>query len=312
MRVTPISYVSYSTSGKTAKLLPAFKAHPDFYGYNSIMSCYFRRGSVSLSCAERYEVIENLFCKIFRTKTDVPKNVLIAGIGRSQEPFSYLTSIKGIIEDRLLKNNVDLYTVDLQSKPENKTLKWNAFCDLYDYQSLPKYAKKSFINDNVDNWLGIKHNEKHSNLMEEHAYLYLTYREKWNELLNKGYSIEDVFKILKKEEWQKSLRLRVNDEVFEFLENTYNNPEKSKWDSRIQDVIQTYPNDKFDIISANNILPYIISDGENAQTVKHIERTLKPNGYFITDPYDHPRHIKELNKYDNIKKIESGLYQKIG
>ena len=311
MRILPISYVHNQNIHSKTKASPAFTAHPDFYGYNSIMSCYFRRGSVSVSCAEKYEDIENLFCKIFQANTKVPKNILIAGIGSSQEPFSYLTSIKGIIKNRLLKNNVDLYTVDLQSKPEHKTLKLNAFCDLHDYELLPIYAKNGFINDNIDDWIEIKRENKHISPTEEYSHLYLTYRDKWNELLRKGYSEEVVFKTLQEEDRQKHMRLRVNDEVFDFLENTYNNPEKSKWDSRIQDVIQTYPNDKFDIISANNILPYIISDSETAQTVKNIVKTLKPNGYFITDIYNHPRHIKELNKYDNIKKVDAGIYQKI-
>ena len=310
MRILSISYINYSTSGKVVKSQPAFSAHPNFYEYNSIISCYFRRGSTHLSCTKEYEVIENLFYKIFHSNNNT-KTMLIAGIGSSQEPFSYLTSIKGILKDKSLKNNVDLYTVDLQSKPEHKTLKFNAFCDMDDDKLLPKYAKNSFINDNIDDWLEIKRKNKRISLMEEYCHLYHTYRNKWNELLNKGYSEDNIFKILKKEEQQKSMRLRVNDEVFNFLENTYNNSEKSKWESRIQDVIQTYPDKKFDIISANNIMPYIILESETNQTVKHIVRTLNPKGYFITDPYDHPRHIKELNKYNNIKKIDSGIYQKI-
>ena len=312
MQIKPISYINYSAPGKATKLISTFTAHPDFYKYNCTASCYFRRGSILLSCAKGYEDIENLFCKIFQTNTNVPKNMLIAGIGSSQEPFSYLTSIKGILKDNLLKNNIDLYTVDLQSKPEHKTLKWNAIFYLQDYQSLPKYAKNSFFKDNIDDWLEIKHKKEDMNHLKDYYHLYFTYRDKWNELLFKGYNVDNIFKILKEQEIQKNMHLRVNDEVFEFLENTYNNPEKSKWDYRIQDAIQTYPDEKFDIISANNIIPYIIFENEIAKTIKHIERTLKPNGYFITDPYDYPYHVKELNKYDNIKKINSGIYQKRG
>ena len=311
MRILPISYVHSRNINKRKKPETVFNAHPDFYKYNSTQSCFFRRGSVLLSCSKGYEDIENLFYKIFKTGPDILKSMLIIGIGHSQEPFSYLASIKGILQDKQLKNNVDLHTVDLQSKPEYKDLKMQALCNLYDYQTFPRFAEKGFIKDNIDDWLEIKHKEKMPALINEYMHYYLSYRERWNELAKKGHNTEEILKIIKEEIKQKSMRWRVNDEVYGFLEQTYNNPQKSKWDSRVQEAILDYPDNKFDVISANNVLPYIISERESAETVKNIVRTLKPNGYFITDPYENPYHVRVLSDYKNMKKICQGIYQKV-
>ena len=310
MRILPISYVHNQNINNRKKSEAVFTAHPDFYKYNSTQSCFFRRGSVLLACSKGYEDIENLFCKIFKTNPNILKSMLIIGIGSSQEPFSYLTSIKGVLQNKKLKNNLDLHTVDLQSKPEHKDLKMQAFCNLHDYQSFPKYAEKGFVKDNIDDWLEIKQERKLPPFIDEYMHYLLSYRDRWNELAKK-YDTETVLDILKKEEKQKSMRWRVNDEVFNFVEQTYNNPQKSKWDSRIQEAILDYPDNKFDIISANNVLPYIVSERESAQTVKNIVRVLKPNGYFITDPYEKPFHVKVLSEYDNMKQKGLGIYQKV-
>ena len=311
MRILSISYVNNQSIYNRKKSGTVFNAHPDFYKYNSIQSCFFRRGSVLLACSKGYEDIENLFYKIFKTSPNVLKNMLIIGIGHSQEPLSYLASIKGILKNKELKNNLDLHTVDLQSKPERKDLKLQAFCKLHDYQTFPKYAEKGFVKDDIDDWLEIKHEKTLPSFINEYMHYFLSYRKRWNELEQKFHDAKTVLNILKNENKQKNMRWRVNDEIFEFLEQTYNNPQKSKWDSRIQETILDYPDNKFDIISANNVLPYIISKTESAQTVKNIVRTLKPNGYFITDPYEYPYHVKVLSGYDNMKKTGLGIYQKV-
>ena len=311
MRILPISYLNTSNN-HTRNIKPHFMAHPDFYKYNSVQSCFFRRGSVLLSCAKGYEDIEKLFCKIFKSNNYI-KNMLIIGIGSSQEPLSYLASIKGIIKESKLKNNLDLYTVDLQSKPEQTDLKLNAFCDLYDYQSFPKFAKNGFVKDNTNDWLGIKQENKFIDSIDEYTHYFLCYRKKWKELEQKGCSLEEILKIFRNEDRQKSLRWRANDEIFDFLEKTYDNPQKSKWNSRIQDIIQTYPDNKFDIISANNVIPYItaLSGSETLLTIKHMIKTLKLNGYIITDPYKNEYHTREITNSNKMKEIYSGIYQKI-
>ena len=312
MRIFPITYFHNQNIHRRKQSQTVFTAHPDFYKYNSTQSCFFRRGSVLLSCSKGYEDIENLFYKIFKTGPDILKSMLIIGIGSSQEPFSYLASIKGILGNRKLNNNLNLCTVDLQSKPGRTDLKLKAFCDLFDYQSFPEYAEKSFVKDNTDNWLEIKQEKKFLSPADEYVHYFLCNRGKWKELEQKGCVPQEILKIFRNEEKQKSMRWRVNDEIFEFLEKTYNNPEKSIWDSRIQDVIQTYPDNKFDVISANNVIPYItaFSRSEAALTIKNMIRTLKPKGYIITDPYEEEPHVKEIKNSGSMKQIFSGIYQK--
>ena len=308
MRVLSVPQINIYNN-RTYSIKPSFTAHPDFLRY-STASCYFRRGAVLLTCAKGYEEIENLFHKIFKLNPNVPKSMLIAGIGNSQEPFSYLASIKGIIKNNALEKNLDLYTVDLQSKPEHIKLKKDAFCDLLDYQSFPKYAENSFVKDSTKDWLEIKQAKRVVNQPDEYLYKISSNYDRWKELRQQGYSSDTILKRIEAEEKQKSMRWRVNDEIFEFLEKTYNNPQKSKWESRMQDVIKTYPDEKFDIISANNSITYILSNAEIKQTVRNMLRTLKKGGYIITDPYDNVYHVEEISKYKNVKKINDGIYQK--
>lgn len=119
-----------------------------------------------------------------------------------------------------------------------------------------------------------------------------------------------VYCILKQHSPEKEeLEYRVNDEIFDFLEETYRNPKKSEWNSRLQEVITGYPDEKFDVVSANNILPYIEPYKNVIKTVREIERTLKPNGYFITDPYE-MSYLEDAGIRNNFSKIHSGIFQK--
>lgn len=263
-----------------------FTAHPDFYkNGNTKASCYFRHGAVLLS-GKGYNKIENLFANIFKHKTPEPKKMLIIGVGNSQEPFSYTSSIKGIIGKKPIKDNLDLYTVDLQSRPPEDELKKQALPHLFEYEKFPKYAGRSFVKDSYSRWLGQEKNKL--SVIEEYLYSIT------NPAPEKGATI-----------------LRVNDEVFDFVKETYNNPLKSKWDSRIQEAILDYPDEKFDVISANNILPYIQTEAEELAVLKHIGRVLKTNGYFITDPYKfRSESIKDAG-LDNFREISAGIYQKV-
>ena len=188
MRILPISYIdTHSIRKRNNK--PSFTAHPDFLKY-STASCYFRRGAVLLSCAKGYDNIENLFLKIFNQNLNTPKNMLIIGIGKSQEPFSYLASIKGIIKNNTLKKNLDLYTADLQEKPTHMDLKQSAFCDLFDYQSFPKYAENSFVKDSTKIWLE-SNNKNNLNPVDE----LLSHYNRWIELRQQGYSAKTISEI---------------------------------------------------------------------------------------------------------------------
>lgn len=125
----------------------AFKAHPDFdelsKDYEIKASSYFRRGFFYGSPSDKYQDIVNVFQDVFANDTKA-KTMLIGGIGDSQEPFSYLATIKQIIKDRKLKDALDLRIVDLQSKPKTKDLFENSF---FDHSWEPAYARSSFVID---------------------------------------------------------------------------------------------------------------------------------------------------------------------
>ncbi len=288
MHILPItSITTYTPRCRNDKIQPAFTAHPDFYGYNSTQSCYFRRGAVALE-SKGYRDIEKTFESIFNTKENKMRNMLIIGIGESQEPFSYLASIKSILEEKPLNKNLDLHTIDLQSKPDNKTIWEHAFYDgYYDYKKVPPFGKGSFVKDRQ-----YPEDEIVSN--------------------NTYYPYPLMFKIKKQNEHKQKeiLDYRVNDEILGFLKETYNNPSKSHWDSPVQEVIKELPSEKFDVVSANNVIPYIINENQIIETIGHIKRILKTGGYYITDPYYPPMFIQESGVLDDMTQIYPGIYQK--
>ena len=91
----------------------------------------------------------------------------------------------------LFRSQVDLYIVDLQSKPDRKTLFRQSF---YNSPFNSTYVPESFIKDDGQKY---------------------------------GFWA-----------WMK---YRVKDEIFKFLNSTYKNPEKAKWDTRLQEAVKEYP-----------------------------------------------------------------------
>lgn len=256
--IRPISTSIYSYNNRQV----TFKAHPDFdklsKDYEIKASSYFRRGTAYGSESEEYIDIVEVFEDLFANNT-IPKTMLIAGIGDSQEPFSYLATIKQIIKDRKLKDSLDLRIVDLQSKPTTNKLFENSF---FDHTWKPEYARDSFVIDK-DN-------------------------------CGRFYSCH----------------YRVNDEIFNFLNTTYKDKYKSHWDTRVQEDIKNYQSCSFDVISMNNIIPYIIDKGQIEETLKNIHRIIKPNGIFITDPYKHS-YFEEAAVRHSFTEIADGIYKKI-
>ena len=124
------------------------KAYPDFYEisqYNLSLraSSFFRRGVV-LGETSYFKDVIDVFSTLFNKNTNDKKSILIVGIGRSQEPFSYLASIKELIKDKKLKDVLNLQTVDLQAKPTKNIL---LSCTHYGgfWGKEPMFAKSSFI-----------------------------------------------------------------------------------------------------------------------------------------------------------------------
>ena len=282
MYIAPISSSKIPYYKSQSKPAVNFTAHPDFYKYNSTQSCFFRRGAVVLASKGYYDIYKT-FNTIFGEGGDILRNMLIIGIGNSQETFSHCAAIKSILKGRKLNKNLDLYVVDLQSKPDGRTLFENSFYDaIYEDNIKPLYAIDSFVKDRKR-----PRNEQDCNVIEPIL-----------EYINNMPKVEPLY-------------YRANDEILNFVSEAYNNPHKSKWDSRIQEAILGYPDNAFKIVSANNVLPYIIPDNEKIQTIRHIKRILMPGGYFITDPYDFPYFIKNAGVLDSLREIYKGIYQKI-
>lgn len=122
------------------------KAHPDEisqYNLSLRASSFFRRGVV-LGETSYFKDVIDVFSTLFNKNTNDKKSILIVGIGRSQEPFSYLASIKELIKDKKLKDVLNLQTVDLQAKPTKNIL---LSCTHYGgfWGKEPIFAKSSFI-----------------------------------------------------------------------------------------------------------------------------------------------------------------------
>lgn len=129
-----------------------FKAHPEFEilsnGYNVTASSFFRHSQYYGSPDIEFNDIKNVLSKAFQHKSKKPKKILIAGIGNSQEPFSFLAVIHNILGKTPLKKGVDMYFVDLQSQPSKENLFRHSF---YDSPGTPAFAPESFVKDSNNN-----------------------------------------------------------------------------------------------------------------------------------------------------------------
>jgi hypothetical protein len=102
------------------------------------------------------------------------------------------------------------------------------------------------------------------------------------------------------------MKYRVNDEIFKFLNSTYKNPQKSLWDTRLQEAVKEYPAESFDVISINNTIGYIRDNDVIVETMKNIMRILKRDGTFITDP------ISDFNEVirNSTTELYEGIFRK--
>ena len=236
-----------------------FRAHPDFNQlskkYNLVASSYFRRGPMYGAPSEYFVDIVHTFKDVFQKNKKT--KMLIGGIGESQEPFSYLATLKSLFQDSKLSEILDLKTIDLQSKPTKEKLFKQSY---FEYNWEPNYASSSFVRDVQDN---IRYN-----------------------------NVVSCY--------------RVNDEIFEFLNKTYE--QRSMWDTRLQDAVKILPDEEFDLISINNTIGYITDFKTRIATLQNIYRLLKKDGIFITDPYY--AYIEEANLENKFIKKADGIFKK--
>lgn len=257
--ISNINYNNYNNRYRK----PVFKAHPDFYrlikNYDVTASSYFRRGIAYGSPNSGFADVAAVLSDVFSRNINISKKMFIAGIADSQEPFSYLAVIKDSLKKNPLDNNLDLYTVDIQSKPSDKKLFNDSF---FDVPSEPEFAKSSFVKEEV----------VQNRLFPRNKY-------------------------------------RVKDEIYNYLQKTYNNPKKALWETRIQDAVKVFPDDSFDIVSVNNTFMYLPSHTELQDTLNNVLRILKKGGYFITDPYKYD-FFKRSKIFGSLEEINYGIYKK--
>lgn len=242
----------------------AFGHHPDFIAlekqYNVIASNYFRRGGYYNHVNKQFNDIINTLGLFFDKNKKNKVTMLIGGIAKSQEPYSMLAVIKSLIGRKRINNVLDLYTIDLQSKPDEKTILLQSF---YDTPWEPDFVPESFVQEKT-----VKYGYKNLH------------------------------------------RYKVKPDIYKYLSSVYSNPNKALWETRIQEWIKDYSDEKFDIISVNNTLGYICDYETRMQTVRNIFDKLKQNGVFITDP--HMTDYQEVFSPDVCDEIYPGIYRKNG
>lgn len=238
----------------------SFKAHPEFEalnrGYNVTASSFFRHSQYYGSPDVEFNDVKNILTSAFQQKSKNPKKILIAGIGNSQEPFSFLAVIHRVLGKTPLKKGVDMYCVDLQSQPTKETLFKHSF---YDSNGTPAFVPESFVED------------KHHNVVSSFIY-------------------------------------RVKDDIYKYLWKTYSNPQKSLWETKIQDAIKAFPEGEFDIISMNNIIGYIATPQARNEVLQNAHRCLKKDGVLITDPYKN--YLDTYSGLTGMNQCAEGIFKK--
>lgn len=239
--------------------LVSFGAHPEFEAlkknYNITASSFFRHSQFYGSPDKEFSDVQNALTSVFLPRTKDKKKILIAGIGNSQEPFSFLAVISKLLGKISLKKGVDMYFVDLQSKPPKDKLFKQSY---FDSCGAPPFAPESFVTDG--------HNSRGN-------FIY-----------------------------------RVKDEIYKYLCKAYSSGKKSKWETKIQDAIKSYPDEHFDVISMNNIIGYIEKPNERNEVLKHASRCLKKGGVLITDP--HKNYLDIYSGLSGMQECAEGIFKK--
>lgn len=211
------------------------------------ISLYFRKGF-----KRSFNDIVNAIRTVM-TIQQLPK-ILIVGVGKAQEPLSYLAVIQNMFKFKPIESLVDLNCVDFQPKISDEKL---AEYSKYPLKTVPEYASGGFVSTN---------DVYHPN----------------------------VFK----------------PEITQYLKNIFNNPNKSRWNTKIEDFAEICPKETYNIISINNVLMYIKNHDAVIRTLENIAGMLKVNGVLITDECvdNYPSTYKFLSDFIH---LAPGIWKKI-
>lgn len=262
--ITPISinttniYNKNQTNSAKHKANIAFGQHYEFNNLYSIYerplsSVFFRRGTSYAFQSMKFEDVITALKQVFKLPT-TPK-MLVVGVGKAQEPLSYLAVAKDIYKNKSMESVVDLHCVDLQDKITDKNLDNYAFIEEGD---IPRFAKESFIDVSTD---------------------------------------------------PKKFNYRVKSEILDYLKKVFNNPEKAKWETKIQDFAAACNSKTYDLISINNVLLYIRNRKEKIQLMENLIRILNEKGFLVTDPENY-RYLDKILQAENCEEVKSGIWQK--
>lgn len=259
MIITPIKFNDLSIYSKNRSRINiksgiSFGNRPEYQilqrEYSNPRYSYFFRRDMP---GKYQDVIDTL--KLVYEQVKKPK-VLIVGVGRGEEPCSYLAVISDINKDKPLKSVVDLNCVDLQPKIPYDELRYYSYLDSYGES---RFAPRSFAYDrNRENYC-------------------------------------------------------LRQDIFEFLAENFNNPDKTKWDTAVEEFSETCKPDSFNVISINKVLLYLKDNETKSKVMKNLFKMLKPQGMLITDVvYDVVDDSSwALKRKGSFKKLAAGIWQKV-
>lgn len=232
-----------------------FSARPEYtelfewcIGYTPRTSVFFRRGIAELGDRGRFSDVVNVLKSVFH-RCQKPK-IMIVGIGKGEEPLSYLSVIKSLNPNRDLSSVVDLHCIDLQPKIDEGEI-----VDFFNPLGIGDYAGDAFV-----------------------------YDEK-----------REVFKTL--------------PEVKKVLIETFNNPDKSKWDTLAQEFFSnTGDVQGYDIVSMNNVLGYIPDMKEAETLLENVSQRINDKGFLVSDEGHIQQKGYAISK--KLKPFAPGIWQK--
>lgn len=102
---------------------------------------------------------------------------------------------------------------------------------------------------------------------------------------------------------------KFQDEICDLIKETFDSEEKTKWDTSIQEFVETCPDDSYDCVSINNTLGYIVSNEQTNKVISRLEKIIRPKGFLITDAHK-SGYFKRFNLLSSFEEIYPGIYRK--
>jgi len=103
---------------------------------------------------------------------------------------------------------------------------------------------------------------------------------------------------------------KVKPKIFEYLKSVFNDPEKTKWDTKIEEFAAAAPEKSYNMISINNVLLYIEDKEAAKTTMQNLSKMLKKNGILVTDIFD-DFYKETFDCLKDFKKLNPGIWKKM-